>query len=87
MAERVATLGDSASHPGRIVTSCERHYANNGKLIAREGDMFLCIEHGLQPIVSNVSEKVEIEGAMAAHDGSVCACGAVIIANATSPEV
>lgn len=87
MGTPVATLGDGADHPGEIVSSCERHYANNGRLIAREGDMFLCEIHGLNPIVQNVSVKVEVEGAMAARHGSICLCGAIIIANASSPEV
>lgn len=83
----VATLGDGATHPGSITTSCERHYADNGRLIARKGDIFSCLWHGPNPIVGNVSPKVYVEGPQAARDGSVCACGAVIIASATSPEV
>jgi uncharacterized Zn-binding protein involved in type VI secretion len=83
----VATLGDPASHPGSIISSCSRHYANNGALIARQGDTFNCLIHGPNPIVGNVSPKVMVEGAMAARDGSVAACGAVIAARATSPEL
>ncbi|MCW4114743.1 PAAR domain-containing protein [Aurantimonas sp. MSK8Z-1] len=82
-----ATLGDTASHPGAIISSCSRHYADNGRLIARLGDFFDCLIHGPNPIVGNASPRVEIEGAMAARSGSVCACGAVIIASAASPEV
>lgn len=87
MASLVATLGDGASHPGTIVTSCSRHFANNGRLIARRTDIFDCLIHGPNPIVGNVSPKVEVEGQMAARHGSVCECGAVIIASATSPEL
>lgn len=87
MASPVATLGDSASHPGNIITSCTRHYANNGQLIARQGDIFDCVFHGPNPIVGNVSPKVMVEGAMAARHGSVCECGAIIIASSTSPEL
>ena len=87
MTRPVATLGDPATHPGKIVTSCARHYADNGDLIAREGDMFDCAIHGLNPIVGNVSPKLNVEGAFAARDGSVCACGAEIRARASTPEV
>ncbi|WP_158873997.1 PAAR domain-containing protein [Antarcticirhabdus aurantiaca] len=86
MAKPVATLGDPGSHPGRIVTACARHRADNGQLIAREGDTFACLIHGPQPIRSAVSAKLMVEGAMAALDGSVAACGAVIRAGASSPE-
>lgn len=87
MATPVATLGDGASHPGTIITSCARHYANNGALIARLGDIFDCTIHGPNPIVSNVSPVVKVEHEWAARDGSVCACGAVISASATSPRL
>lgn len=87
MASPVATLGDSASHPGKIITSCSRHYADNGQLIARKGDIYFCALHGPNKIILNVSPKVEVEGAMAARDGSVCECGARIIANASKPEL
>lgn len=86
MSKPVATLGDGASHPGKIITSCSRHYANNGELIARQGDIFGCLLHGPNPIVASVSAKLEIEGKMVALHGSVTECGAVIIASATSPE-
>lgn len=87
MAKPTATLGDTASHPGQIVTACEKHYADNGRLIARKGDIFNCMEHGPNPIIRNVSTKVMVEGEFAARDGSVTQCGAVIIASATSPEL
>lgn len=87
MSERVATLGDRATHPGFISTACERHYADNGQLIARGNDIFNCLIHGPNPIVGNLSPKVEIEGRMAARHGSTATCGASIIASATSPEV
>ncbi|WP_084408596.1 PAAR domain-containing protein [Fulvimarina manganoxydans] len=87
MSDPVATLGDGASHPGKITSSCSRHYANNGRLIARQGDTFTCEWHGENPILGNVSPKVQVEGQMAARHGSICACGAVIVASAISPEV
>lgn len=86
MSRPVATLGDGATHPGVIVTSCARHHANNGSLIARRGDIFACVVHGPNPIVGGVSTVLKVEGAMAALDGSTAACGAAIIARATSPE-
>jgi uncharacterized Zn-binding protein involved in type VI secretion len=82
----VVTLGDGATHPGKIASSCDRHYANNGKLIARKGDIFDCLDHGPNAITGGVSDVLEIEGAMAALDGSTSQCGAAMIASATSPE-
>lgn len=87
MASPAATLGDGATHPGQIITSCSRHYANNGKLIARQGDIFDCQIHGPNPIVGNVSSKVTFEGPFSARHGSVTECGAIIIATSTRPEV
>lgn len=87
MAAPAATLGDGATHPGEIITASSRHFANNGRMIARRHDLFDCLIHGPNPILGNVSPKVEIEGAMAARHGSICECGAVIIASATRPEV
>lgn len=86
MSRPVATLGDTSDHGGTIITACDRHYANNGQRIARLGDLHSCPIHGVSPIVAEVSKILEIEGKMVALHGSVCGCGAVIIASATSPE-
>lgn len=82
-----ATLGDTADHGGQIISASARHYANNGRLIARDGDIFDCVLHGPNQIIGNLSPKVMVEGRFAARHGSICACGAVIVASATSPEV
>ncbi|MGQ3671786.1 PAAR domain-containing protein [Xanthobacter sp. TB0136] len=88
MSKPVATLGDTSNHGGTIISACDRHYANNGRRIARLGDLHSCPipGHGVTPIVAQVSAVLEIEGKMVALHGSVCGCGAVIIASATSPE-
>lgn len=85
---KVARLNDVSNHGGVIITSCSKTNAD-GKLIARQGDLHACpIEgHGVTPIVSNVSEKTNVEGAKAAKIGSVCGCGAVIISGAPKTEV
>lgn len=86
MSAPVVTRGDAGSHGGAITSACSRHYANNGRLIARLGDTYACPIHGPNPISGGASPVLEVEGAMAALNGSTAACGAAMIASATSPE-
>lgn len=70
-------LGDTATHPGAIATSASRTRIV-GALAARMGDMYDCIEHGMNPIIGG-SASVWIEGARAARTGDPTECGALLI--------
>jgi uncharacterized Zn-binding protein involved in type VI secretion len=82
----IARLGDTSTHGGTIITSAKKTRAE-GPLIARLGDILACPIHGPNPIVSNVSVTVPVEGQPAAHTGSVTACNAQIISGAVKTYV
>ena len=75
---KVARLGDTSDHGGRIITSCEK-WKDSGQLIARETDILLCPIHGEQPIITG-SDKWKCEDQRIARHGDQAACGARLIA-------
>lgn len=72
----VARLGDIGSHGGTIAIVSSSIMVN-ARPIARVGDIYLCPEHGPNPIISGV-KSVFGEGKLVAHVGSKTACGAII---------
>jgi len=76
---KVARLGDTSTHGGSIVTSASVSYSA-GSLIARVGDILSCPAHGNVAIISG-SGNFKVEGSIAAVEGSLCSCGALLIVN------
>lgn len=79
----IARLGDSSSHGGTIIT-CAAVTKTEGILTARVGDLHSCPipGHGITPI-TNGSGNFKTEGMITAVSGSICGCGAVIIAGSS----
>lgn len=79
----IARLGDGSSHGGVIISSASVT-KTEGVLTARVGDLHSCPipGHGITPIV-NGSGNFKCESAITAVSGSICGCGAVIIAGST----
>ena len=76
---KVARLGDTSTHGGSIVTSASVSYSA-GSLIARVGDILACPAHGNVAIITG-SGRFKVEGSVAAVEGSLCSCGALIVVN------
>jgi uncharacterized Zn-binding protein involved in type VI secretion len=77
----IVRLGDTSTHQGAVVTSASK-WRCEGPLIARQGDLFDCPIHGLQPIVGG-SSLWRCEGAPIARHGDLVACGATLISGAS----
>ena len=84
---KVARLGDSSDHGGTIISVTTMVTTAEGKLVARVTDLHSCPIplHGITPILTG-SGNYLTEGKITAVDGSVCGCGATIIASATQTE-
>jgi len=80
----VARLGDQSDHGGVIISVTTQYTNAEGKLVARVTDLHSCPipGHGITPILTG-SGNFFTEGHITAVDGSVCGCGAKIIASAT----
>lgn len=77
----IAHLGDPISHGGTIITASPNVCAQS-IAVARVTDQAMCSEHGLVTIVTG-AETVLVNELPAAHNGSVCSCGAVVISDGT----
>ncbi len=76
----VIRLGDTSTHGGAVVTSCQRWPAE-GQLVARIGDILDCPIHGPNPIVEGSPDTI-CEGKEVARHGDHTACGAALISGA-----
>ncbi|MBB4042015.1 putative Zn-binding protein involved in type VI secretion [Microvirga flocculans] len=76
----IVRKGDTGTHGGQVGTGASR-WRCEGAPIARVGDIYLCPEHGPNPIETG-STKWRCEGAPIARHGDVTACGAVLISGA-----
>jgi uncharacterized Zn-binding protein involved in type VI secretion len=87
-----ARLGDSIGHgsvpTGSITQVTTQITTIEGIKAARVSDKIFCAlpSHGNGTIVSG-SAKVKVEGKALAFDGSICSCGAVVIATAVKTLV
>jgi len=77
----IAHLGDAISHGGFIISASPDVTAQSIQ-VARVTDIALCVIHGPVPIVTGANT-VLVNGLAAAHDGSLCACGALVISTGT----
>lgn len=75
----IAHLGDGLSHGGSV-TEGSPTVSADGLPVARVGDTVMCSQHGAQPIITGEGS-VLVDGRAVAHHGSMCACGALIIAD------
>jgi uncharacterized Zn-binding protein involved in type VI secretion len=75
-----ARVSDAGSHGGVIVSGAATVIVE-GQQTARVGDIYMCPDHGPQPIVSGASKMV-VENSATARVGDVAACGAVIVSGA-----
>lgn len=75
----IAHLGDTITHGGEIITASDNVYAQ-GRRVARVGDLAMCLQDGIVKIVTGANT-VLVNGQPAAHDGSLCSCGALVIAS------
>lgn len=75
----IAREGDSISHGGSIIEGSPDVYAE-ARAVARVGDQVLCSLHGLVAITSGAAT-VYANGRLVAVDGSLCSCGAQVIAS------
>lgn len=64
-----------------VITGSSSKTIVEGKLVARVGDQYTCVLHGIQTINSG-SSKYNCESAAAAVIGSNTSCGAIINSNA-----
>lgn len=76
----IVRLGDTGSHGGAVVSAASK-WQCEGSLIARQGDIYACPVHGLNPIVQG-SPKWRCEGSPIARHGDATACGATLISGA-----
>lgn len=84
----IAHLGDTTTHFGTVVTASADVTAQ-GRGVARIGDWVYCPkrdeggpEHGLVQIITGAST-VLVNNRGAAHHGSLCSCGALVISGGT----
>ncbi len=77
----IAHLGDVLSHGGSVATASPDVYAQ-GRQVARVTDRAFCAQHGVVTIVTGAAT-VMVNGLAAAHHGSLCSCGALVIAAGT----
>lgn len=84
----IAHLGDTTTHMGTVVTASADVTAEN-RGVARIGDWVYCpkkdengSEHGLVQIVTGATT-VLVNNRGAAHHGSLCSCGALVISTGT----
>lgn len=94
----MAHLGDTTTHQGTVVTASDDVTAQ-GRGVARIGDWVYCPKrgapanpedpdspegpvHGLVQIITGAST-VFVNGRGAAHHGSLCSCGALVISTGT----
>jgi uncharacterized Zn-binding protein involved in type VI secretion len=77
---RVICLGDTGSHGGLVSTASPNVLAQ-GRRVARVGDIYDCLEHGPNPIVSG-SPDTTANGQPIARVGDTTACGATLIGGA-----
>ncbi len=77
----IAHLGDPISHGGAIASASLDVYAE-GREVARVTDRAYCAIHGVVVIVTG-ADTVLVNGLAAAHNGSLCSCGALVIAAGT----
>lgn len=78
MTYKITRIGDNLSH-GAVVITGETIRTVEGKKVARRGDLVSCPLHGVQPIVTTISNPVTTTGPNTAHLASVAACGAILI--------
>ncbi len=77
----IAHLGDPISHGGAIISASPTVFAEN-IAVARVTDRAFCVAHGVVVIVSG-ADTVLVNGLPAAHNGSLCSCGAVVLSGGT----
>lgn len=77
----IAHLGDALSHGGSVASASPDVYAD-GIQVARVTDRAFCAQHGVVVIVTGANT-VLVNGLPAAHNGSLCSCGAVVISGGT----
>lgn len=75
---KITRVGDSLSHGATVITG-ESIRLVDGKKVARRGDLVNCPKHGVNPIVSTISNPLTTTGPNTAHLCSVAQCGAVLI--------
>lgn len=78
MSFKITRIGDNLSH-GAVVITGESIRTVQGKKVARRGDLVSCPIHGVQPIISTISNPVKTTGPQTAHIASRAACGAILI--------
>jgi len=81
MAKKVACVGDSASHPGQIITSGQDgSVLAASAVIAVAGALFQCEEedHGITAITP-ITTKTFINGKLVITEGAVAGCGAILL--------
>lgn len=80
MGKPLIVLGNSTSHGGTVISAASAS-DTGGVQIARMGDMVACPRcSGVYPIAQGDASLI-IDGAPAAYDGCLTACGATLISN------
>lgn len=82
---KVIRLGDTASHPGAVITSSS-DFEVEGIMVARVTDIFNCFEHGPNPIIEG-SPHHENNDLRVARHGDHTQCGAALIASAQDYDI
>ena len=77
---KIARLGDTGTHGGKIVTAASRTRCE-GAFVAREGDIYRCPIHGDNPSVGH-SKRLMCEGRYVARHGDATECGATLVSGA-----
>jgi uncharacterized Zn-binding protein involved in type VI secretion len=78
-------LGDAGEHGGFIISASDEHLVG-GKPVARLGDIYLCPEHGPNPIIC-VQTQSQSGGRPVAHLGAQALCGARILIGSSTVEI
>lgn len=74
---KICRIGDPGSHGGAIATGSPDTY-DEGKAVARIGDIYACPLHGPNPLVTG-SPDVFCNGRAVVRVGDSAACGAVMV--------
>lgn len=74
---KIARVGDTGSHGATIITGEDIRIVE-GKKVARRGDLVNCPIHGVNKIISTVTNPMVTTEKDTAHVQSICECGAII---------
>lgn len=76
----VVRIGDPMSSGGVVVTGAEKTIVGC-RPVARQGDIVICMRHGVRRIVTG-SSKALVEKSGIARLGDIASCGCVVIGTA-----